>query len=255
MANQSTEQPVMFGLGRIYGYEPSNQSILPFQKNISKNIHKAVGLCFNQYAIMFNQTTSLIIMSKVYGEDLTQLRMSPNMKKNFFLIINMGCLDAPVSKNILAAAHEAAMSKYDGELIQRMKRGKESDPGYNDETGPMVLDHKYVELLSVEIGHQSQFYLCARFFNPEWAANNKITAWLAFEINTPADSDKQSQLLKIFGSVKPPRPRKHIPDKLESRIIIKSHRLNGKIILRRSLLPRGPKYLLSPALETCAKSL
>lgn len=247
MAIQSTEQPDGFGLGRIYGYEPSNQSILPFQKNISKNIHKAVGLCFNQYAIMFNQTTSLIIMSKVYGEDLSQLGMSQDMKKNFPLIINMGCLDAPVSKNILAAAHEASMSKHNDDVIQRMKRGKESDPGFNDETGPMVLDQKYVELLGVEIGHQSQFYLCVRFFNPDWATQNKITAWLAFEINTPADPEKQSQLIKIFGNVKPPRPRKHIPEKLESRIIIKSHRLNGKIILHRNLMPRGPRYLFSPA--------
>lgn len=246
MAVQSIEQPVVFGLGRIYGYEPSNQSILPFQKSLSNTIHKNVGLCFKQYTIMFNQTTSLIIMSKVCGEDLAEIGMSQDMKKNFSLIIGMGCLDAPVSKNILAAAHEASLSKYNDDVIQRMRRGKESDPGFNDETGPMVLDQKYVELLSVEIGHQNQFYLCARFFNPDWAVNNKITAWLAFEINTPANPEKQSQLMKIFGNIKPPRPRKHIPEKLESRIIIKSHRLNGKIIMHRNLKPQGPRYLFSP---------
>lgn len=240
-----TKRAASYDLGRIYGYERGYPSLLPFQREVADRIHDAIQQCFDNYAIMFNTTSSLCFFSYVLGEDLDNMGMTNNMDNNFPTIIQMAKLDEPLYTNILSQAHKVAKANFSDEHISLFKKGKQPVPIWHDGTGPFYLPHNCVELLSVSIGDHNEYYLCCNLFHPKWAINNKLPMWIAFEINSPNDgSTTIHEFTKFFGEPNNSHPSQISPDGIESKIVVKSYKPVGKFILQLKSTTQSPKYSL-----------
>ena len=249
MANKTKEAP-SFALGRVFGYEQGAQSLLPFQKTTATNIHKAFSLCFDQYAVMFNTTASLFLMSTVYREDLVKEGMSNNMDKNFNLIVKRCHLEGPASTSILTQAYNASISTHNAAFVEKVKKGILEGPQWHDALSPVFIPRDCIEFLSVKAGNHKQLYLCVCVFSAKWASRNKLTHWLAFEIDEPGIKDPRKKSFQaMFGEPKAPHPTARSIDRIHSRIAVECYKPKGKFVLQKSASKEGPRYFIYPGAE------
>lgn len=233
-----------YTLGRVYGYERGYPSLLPFQREVADRIHDAIQQCFDNYAIMFNTTSSLCFFSFVLGEDLANMGMANNMGDNFPTIIKMAKLDEPLYTNILSQAHKVAVDNFSEEHINLFKKGKQPAPIWHDGTGPFILPQNCVEFLSVSIGDHNEYYLCCNLFHPTWALKNKLPKWIAFEINTLNGKSTSPDEMAIFFGEPNNQPYLVSPDGIETRIVVKSYKPAGTFNLQLSNTLQNPRYSL-----------
>lgn len=87
-------------------------------------------------------------------------------------------------------------------------------------------------------------------FSAKWATKNKLTNWLAFELEEPVNKDhRKKRFHQMFGERKNPHPTSKSVDRIQSRIVVECHKPVGKLSLRRSATKEGQRYFVQAGID------
>jgi len=182
-----------FGLGKIKGYDRRSHTVYAVDEDTGRTAYKALIQCFYDFAALCNYTTSLLYSSQILKADLKDWGFSTGYAD----ILEKLQLSTPLSPRALSQAYVFASTHFRGKLGKDLRAGNTVLPTHKaNGTHPLMLPSSGNNIVCSD----GKYYLCLNLFRADWAKENNVPAWCAFELKIKKrDKSSRSELERIVS--------------------------------------------------------